>query len=526
MKIAVYDRYWPTAGGGEKFAAGVASVLAADHDVTLLAHEPVDLTALGERLAVDLAGLRVEVVGGAGRVESASAAYDLLVNVSFRSADRCGARHGLYVVHFPQRRDEDVPRRQRALLDRLGPVIGGRTEPFTTGPGFHPPNVVRWWKVRWTDGDGELAVAIPPGRATTLHLLFGSVLPPGVELEATVEVDGHAAGSVAVGPPRSKKDAALPRRLSVPATGHADGSPVSLRIRSAQWRPGEVLGNGDDRSLGVPLVGVAVGARPLSWGRALVSLFETHPLPLDFLDTYDRILANSAFTRRWIRTWWDRDSGVLYPPVTLRPAPPAAKRPVVLSVGRFFGPERGHSKKQLELVQAWRALLDRPGARALVDAEGWRLHLVGGCNPLDRPYLDAVRGAAEGLPVDLHPDAPIAELDRLYREASIFWHAGGLGEDEQAHPDRMEHFGITTLEAMSAGVVPVAYAAAGPLEAFTDGVEGHHFRNLDGLVEATERLLEDPGTRATMAAAAADRAADFGMDAFATRLRRQVETLC
>jgi glycosyltransferase involved in cell wall biosynthesis len=75
---------------------------------------------------------------------------------------------------------------------------------------------------------------------------------------------------------------------------------------------------------------------------------------------------------------------------------------------------------------------------------------------------------------------------------------------------------------MSAGAVPVAFAAAGPLEAFTDGVEGHHFRTLDGLVEATETLLTDADGRARMATAAAARAEEFGMDAFADRLRAQV----
>ena len=66
VKIAVYDRYWSTAGGGEKYAAGVASVLAAEHDVTLLAHEPVDRDWLGERLAVDLSGVGCRA-GGPGR---------------------------------------------------------------------------------------------------------------------------------------------------------------------------------------------------------------------------------------------------------------------------------------------------------------------------------------------------------------------------------------------------------------------------------------------------------------------------
>jgi glycosyltransferase involved in cell wall biosynthesis len=89
----------------------------------------------------------------------------------------------------------------------------------------------------------------------------------------------------------------------------------------------------------------------------------------------------------------------------------------------------------------------------------------------------------------------------------------------------MEHFGITTVEAMSAGAVPVAFAAAGPLEAFRDGVEGRHFRDVDGLVDATSALLTDAPGRRAMAAAAAARAADFGMDAFADRLRRHVEAL-
>jgi glycosyltransferase involved in cell wall biosynthesis len=89
----------------------------------------------------------------------------------------------------------------------------------------------------------------------------------------------------------------------------------------------------------------------------------------------------------------------------------------------------------------------------------------------------------------------------------------------------MEHFGITTVEAMSAGAVPVAFAAAGPLEAFTDGIEGHHFHDLEGLVGATAALLTDAPGRQAMASAAAARAAVFGMDAFADRLRGQVEAV-
>ena len=42
QKVAVYNRHWSTGGGGEKFAAGIAAALAAEHDVMLIAHEAVD----------------------------------------------------------------------------------------------------------------------------------------------------------------------------------------------------------------------------------------------------------------------------------------------------------------------------------------------------------------------------------------------------------------------------------------------------------------------------------------------------
>ena len=182
-------------------------------------------------------------------------------------------------------------------------------------------------------------------------------------------------------------------------------------------------------------------------------------------------------------------------------------------MGRFFAPVSGHAKKQLEMVEAFRRLCDG-------GAEGWELHLVGGCGPEDRAYLDEVRAAAEGLPVVLHVDASGAEVDRLYRRASIYWHATGLGEDLDADPVRAEHFGITTVEAMSAGAVPVVIAAGGQPEIVRDGVDGLLFTDLDGLVAATRELIADPARREGLAASARARAEGYGLEAFGVRLER------
>ena len=57
--------------------------------------------------------------------------------------------------------------------------------------------------------------------------------------------------------------------------------------------------------------------------RARTILEETK---MDYLDTYDLILANSAFTASWLRRFWDAESEVLYPPVDTTSFVPGVKR--------------------------------------------------------------------------------------------------------------------------------------------------------------------------------------------------------
>ncbi|HYF44733.1 MAG TPA: glycosyltransferase, partial [Acidimicrobiales bacterium] len=234
----------------------------------------------------------------------------------------------------------------------------------------------------------------------------------------------------------------------------------------------------------------------------------------EFVAGYDAVVSNSAFTSEWVRRYWGAESVVIHPPVTMQAR--GDKQPTILAVGRFFAAQAGHSKKQLEMVEAFRRLVDR-------GLDGWSLHLVGGCSEADRPYLDEVRAAANGLPVQLHVDAPGEELRALYAEASIYWQATGLGEDPERHPDRLEHFGIATVEAMSAGAVPVVIGLAGQLEIVDHGRTGFHFATLDELVAHTETLVADPDLRDRLSLAAESRARDFSVDAFTAKFQAVVD---
>jgi glycosyltransferase involved in cell wall biosynthesis len=515
VKVGVYDRYWSTGGGGEKFAAGIAAALLGEHEVDLIAHEPVDTDWLGERLHLDLDGLKVaEVPDHAGGVTAASAGYDVFVNASYRSGDPNRSARGIYVVHFPGPPPSPLERARHRVASVASSGAGGAS--VVLDDGFYLPEGGRRLPLRWTAGDASLRVAADrPGRVPVVVLL-ARVLPAAVTpMEVEASVGGEVVGRAVVGPPASRLD----RRRLVPlrfAVDVAPELPVTVTLSSPAWVPADVGIGTDRRRLGAAVAGAHVGG---GWRGAVGAAATRIGGPgdgLDFLDSYHRVLANSTYTLEWTERMWHRPAGILYPPVTQMA--PGDKEPIVLSVGRFFLPGTGHNKKQLEMVGAFRTLRDTAGAAA----DGWTYHLVGGCAPEHAAYLDAIRAEAEGLPVVLHPDASGAELADLYARASIFWHAAGLGEDPDRHPDRYEHFGITTVEAMSAGVVPVVIDGAGQAEIVDDGRSGHRFADVDGLVERTRRLLGDPDGRARMAAAARERAADFAWEPFVERVAAEV----
>lgn len=492
MRSLVYNRYWSTAGGAEAYAGAVAQLLSAHGPVELLAHEDVDRDALSERLGLDLSGCTVTVVPQASAaITAATRGADLLVNVSHRSREATAARRSLYVVHFPT-----------ALGDPAPPATGlPRVE---WGTGVHGTE----GRTTWTDGAATLLVTTEPGRPVDVTVLVGASRPPAAgATDVRLVVDGRERAGTRLDRAPSPLDRWSGRPLTARVTSPAAGVAVEVRVESGSFVPAELLGTADTRTLGVPVVGVVLGS---SLRARATRAPAPVPTGMSWIDGYDRVVANSAFTQGWVRRLWQRESTVLHPPVSLRRGGP--KEQVVLAVGRFFPTGQGHSKKQLELVRAFRTLVDG-------GLTGWTLHLVGGCSDSGRAYLEQVRAEAAGYPVELTVGASGAALDALYARASVFWHAAGLDEDPETHPDRLEHFGISTVEAMSAGVVPVVLARGGLVETVRDGVDGLHVHELDGYARRTRELLDDPARLRALSVAASARAQDFSLPAFDARLQ-------
>ena len=237
-------------------------------------------------------------------------------------------------------------------------------------------------------------------------------------------------------------------------------------------------------------------------------------MPSSVLETYPVITANSQFTARWIRDFWRRDAEVVYS-AGENMGPPGRKEKIILHVGRFVDPKRHDYKHQSVLLDAFRRMTDLIG-------KGWQLHFAGSCEAGDtrRGFWESVQRRAADLPVFFHENASFEELRSLYRVAAIYWHATGFGCDPETHPARQEHFGLTTIEAMSAGAVPVVIESGGQCETVVSGRTGFRWRTLDELAESTRLLAGDEDLRARLAAGALVDSRQFSRDSFVARVAK------
>lgn len=121
----------------------------------------------------------------------------------------------------------------------------------------------------------------------------------------------------------------------------------------------------------------------------------------------------------------------------------------------------------------------------------------------------------------LHVNISSGRLAALCRDAALYWRATGLDAPLVERPAAAERFGITVLEAVSAGCMPLAFNAGGPREVVSHGVDGMLCSTLDELADSSARLLA-PGAdrvREAMGHAAARRAAAFAPEVFRDRVR-------
>eukprot|EP00887_Chlorella_sp_A99_P006278 scaffold3.g6278.t1 len=240
------------------------------------------------------------------------------------------------------------------------------------------------------------------------------------------------------------------------------------------------------------------------------------------------VMANSSWTRRHVAAlWWRwRLPARVYPPCDTAALQALSldrrlKRLYVVSVAQFR-PEKDHPLQLRAFAEA-RRRVERshdPAADAVLSA---RLQLVGSCRgAADEARVEELKALAAELGiadrVDFCVGLPFARLAALLGDAVV-----GL------HTMQDEHFGISIVEYMAAGVVPIVHDSAGPKEDIVvpepadsggpggagEGGEdpqptGYRCRTLDQYADALVKVLGmDQVARMRITAAARRRAQRF-----------------
>ena len=155
----------------------------------------------------------------------------------------------------------------------------------------------------------------------------------------------------------------------------------------------------------------------------------------------DLTIANSEFTLQTLKNCYsleDIPTEVLYPPVSLPLRNPGKKqRNKVVSLGRFSA-----DKRQLEQIKI---------AEEISDLE---FHLIGFVNSKEYYFQCQAYLEHNNIPnVHLHANLAYSEVQNHLEEASFFLHSL-----------QNEPFGITTVQAMSRGCIPVVHNSGGQKE--------------------------------------------------------------
>lgn len=222
--------------------------------------------------------------------------------------------------------------------------------------------------------------------------------------------------------------------------------------------------------------------------------------------------SNSQFTKKHIEKFWQTKIDYVHQPyvnaeefadpnqTTLK------KEKIILSVGRFFC--QLHSKRQDVLVDFFKSLVE-------LDPEslkGWKLILLG--QKEDAVFAKKVEDLIKNLNIEILHEADRLTLLKLYRQASIYWHASGFEINEEEHPEKAEHFGIATLEAMSAKVVPVVINKGGQKEILGEALQECLWNDKKDCLAKTLELIKNDKKRENLAKLAYERSQIFSKEKF------------
>lgn len=243
------------------------------------------------------------------------------------------------------------------------------------------------------------------------------------------------------------------------------------------------------------------------------------------LSKINTIICNSRFTQKFIDKKFHTNSKILYPPcITGKDVKKFStqkevekKENVILTVGRYSPLSQGNSIKKIEvMIGVFQKMVDS-------GLKNWQFIAAVSFLKENEKYIDKLEDKIKSYPIKITKNCGFDELEKLYNKAKIYWHATGFGEDLEKHPERAEHFGITTVEAMAHKVVPVVIEKGGQTEIVDDRINGFLWETEEELIQQTKILMIDDELREQMANLARKKSRQFTVEKFCEELQKIIQ---
>lgn len=235
------------------------------------------------------------------------------------------------------------------------------------------------------------------------------------------------------------------------------------------------------------------------------------------------IICNSQFTKNFIDKKFNTNSKILYPPcISVNDLKKIStekeeKKNIILTVGRYSPLSEGNSIKKTEvMIDIFKKMVDG-------ELKNWQFIVVASFLKDNEKYLEKLEDKIKNYPIKIVKNSSFNELEKLYRQSKIYWHAAGFGENLEKNPERAEHFGITTVEAMAHKVVPVVIEKGGQPEIVDDNINGFLWETEEELIQRTKRLMIDERLREQMANLAHQKSRQFTAEKFCEELQKIIK---
>lgn len=215
--------------------------------------------------------------------------------------------------------------------------------------------------------------------------------------------------------------------------------------------------------------------------------------------SYHYVLLNSIYSQRWYQALilpvlqytlkhqhYFPSMEILYPAVIPFAPTGSTERKNIVLLGRVFTgrQDKGHAAA----IRVFRQLISKG------EFPGVRLVLAGNVQAGHEAHAERLRQDAKGLPVDFLFGGSSDKLQDALQSSLVQWHMTGLvsnqrDQQNRSDPADVEHFGISIIEGMSAGCIPIAYCVGGATDFIHHNVNGFLACSEHNFLVHTRKLL-------------------------------------